>query len=145
MPEHGEFDVFESHVRSKPVRPVLGLAPVTLRGAGRLECRFGSEMRLADKCGLVTAARKRACETLRADLGIEIDTVVPHAVRQWQQAGEDGRARRLAHEVRRDASGETRTVAREPVEMRRFDFGALESITIAALLIGSDQQNVGLF
>ena len=142
MAQHRQFDVIEPHVRPEPAWAEIGLALVAFRRAGRLEGRLGCKVRLADECGFITAFGERAGETLRTDFGIKIDAVVPHAMRQWQQSSEYGRARLLAYEVGRDAGIKARAVTREPVEMRRFDFGALETVAVAALLVGSDKQNV---
>src|SRR5258705_13944564 len=112
MTEHHELDVLESHVRTGPVGPVFGLAFVALGRAGRRERGLGREMRLAEKCSLITRARQRAGEALRAYLRIEIDAVVPYAVRERQESGKNRCTRRLAHEVRRDARLEARAVTR---------------------------------
>jgi len=62
---------------TSPPRIWLGFCDTP--GCRSLECRFGREVRFADKCSAITAARKRAGESLYAHLGIEIDAVVPHA------------------------------------------------------------------
>ena len=143
VPEHGQLHVLKSHVRSAPVGPVARLALVALGRAGRRERRLGREVRLAEKRGLVAGARQRAREPALADRGIEIDAVVPDAVRERQQPGQYRGARRLAHEVGRDVRGEARALAGEPIEMRRADAGILEAVAVGALLVGGDQQDVG--
>ena len=141
--QHVQLAVLKTHVRPEPIRPVLRLALVAFRRARRRKGGFGRKMGLADKTGLITRARQRAREAGLAHARIEIDAVVPHTVRQRQQAGEYRRTRRLAHQIRRDAGGETRALLRKPVDMRRLDVFVFETVAVGALLVGGDEQDVG--
>jgi hypothetical protein len=85
VPEHGQLHVLKSHVRAEPVRAVARLALVAFRRAGRRKRRLGRKVRLAEESGLVAGARERAGEPALAHRRIEIDAVVPHAVRERQE------------------------------------------------------------
>src|SRR4051812_38447016 len=115
MSEDAKLNVLESHIRPEPIGTVASLALFALGRTGRLECRLGREMRLADESGLIAAARQRPGEALRADCRIEIDSVVPHAMRQRQHAGKNRCARRLTHEVRRHTCVEACAFTRETI------------------------------
>ena len=74
--------------------------------------------------------------------GRKVDAVVGNAVGQRQQAGEYRRARRLAHQVGRDAGIEARAETRHFVQVRGLDVPTLEAEAIAALLVRRDEYDV---
>ena len=94
---HEEID--SAHVRAEPTFIVIGRAGLALRCAGWRKGCLGREMRLADKCDVVARFAHFPGEALFADFRIEIDTVIDNAMGERQHAGENGRARRLAHGV----------------------------------------------
>src|SRR4051812_47070777 len=103
MTERRELDVFKTHVWPAPVRSELSAAATAFRRAHGLKRGLGREVRFADQCSRVTRARQSAGESAPADGGIEIDAVVPYAMRKRQLSGQNRSARRLAHEIRRNA------------------------------------------
>ena len=140
VPFDHQFDVLETHVGPVPVpRLRRGAA---FRRAGRREVVRRLEVRLADVAGAVARFRERAREAGLAGRIRQIDAVIRDAVRRRQQAGEDRRARWLAHHVRRDAGGEARAFARQHVEVRRPDPAAFEAVAIRALLVRGDEEDV---
>ena len=70
------------------------------------------------RASILTGLRELAGVAGFADRRLEVDAVVLHAVGERQQAGEDARARGLAHDVRRDARGEPRPARGHVVEVR---------------------------
>src|SRR4051812_36757848 len=105
---HAELDVLETHVRPEPRGTVFVLALVAFGRSRRRESRLGGEVRLAEERRVVTRAVQRPGEAALPHARIEIDAVVPRAVRERKLSREYRRARRLAHEVRRDARREAR-------------------------------------
>jgi hypothetical protein len=130
VPEHGQLHVLKSHVRAMPAGSVPRLALVAFRRAGRRKRRLGREMRLAEESSLVAGPRERAREPALADRRIEIDAVVPDAVRERQKPRQYRGARGLAHQVG-VCSRRTALLAGELIQMRRADPGILEAVAVA--------------
>ena len=141
--EHHQFRMFEPHVRAEPAAVVQFAVEAVLGRAGRREGRLGREVCLADERGRVAGPGECAGEALFTDCRIEVDAVVPDAVRERQHAGQYRGARGLADQVGRDRGLEPGAVACEPVQVRRQYFRPLESVAVAALLVGRDEQDVG--
>jgi hypothetical protein len=139
---HHQLDVLEAHVGAGPVLRLVGIA--ALGRAGGREGMRGGEVRLADVAGAVARAPEGAGEARLAELRLEVDAVVGDAVRVGQQPRQDRRARRLAHQVRRDARREARAFAGEAVEVRRLYLAPLEPVAVAALLVRGDEKYVQL-
>jgi hypothetical protein len=95
--EHAQLNVLEAHVRTEPRGTVARLALFAFRRPRRLERGLRREMRFAEERRIVARARERPGETALADAWIEIDAVVPHAVRERKLAGENRSPRRLAY------------------------------------------------
>ena len=137
MPQGTQLAVLKTHVGANPIRAIFHLALVALRRAGRRERSLGGKMRLADKSSLITRLGQRAGKTRLTDFGIQINAVVPHAMRQRQHAGEDRRARRLTHQIGRDARREARAFPRETINVRCFEIFIFKTIAVSTLLIRS--------
>ena len=141
--EH-QLDVADPHVRAVPFGTVARRALAAFRRAGRRERVRRREVRLADQRGVVAVASERPRVAARAHRFGQVDAVVVDAMRARQEAGQDRGARRLADEVGRDARREARARARHRVEVRRLHAPSFEAVAIGALLVGSDEEDVGL-
>ena len=142
--EHRKLHVLKAHVGAEPGGTVLRLALVAFGCSGGRERGTRGEMRLAQECRVVACARERAGKAALTHPRIEVNPVVPYAVRERKLPGQYGGARRLTHEIRRDARGEARAVPREPVDVRHADVGILETVAVRALLVGGDEEDVRL-
>ena len=142
---HHQLDVLEAHVRSTPVVGVIPRREFAFRRAGRLEGVLGRKVRLADEAGGIACCGELPAESRRADLRVEVDPVIPRPVGERQQSGQDRRTRRLADVVGGDARGKARALLRHQIEVRRLDRTAFETEAVAALLVRSDEQDVGTY
>ena len=143
MAEHDQLRVLEPHVRSAPVRAVFGEAPHAFRRPRWGECRLCREVRFAEVHGIVTTLRKCAGEAFLAHLWVEVDTIVPNAVREREQPCQYRCARRLAHKVGRDAGGKMHAGRSHVIEMGRHDVTINKAETVGAMLVGRYEENVG--
>ena len=66
------------------------------------------------------------------------------AVGARQEAGEDGGARWLADDAGGDDGFQAQAFGSKQVEVRRLYFAAAKAVAIAALLVGGDEEDVGL-
>ena len=137
-----DLEMLEAHVGSEPVRPVGRRGFQALGRAGLAEGVVGREMRLAEERGVIARRRQRPGKSLLADGGIQVDAVVVDPVGTRQLAGQDRGPRGLADHAGRDRSGETGSLPRKLVQMRRLDCASLDTKTVTPLLVGRDQQEI---
>src|SRR6476619_1338220 len=103
MTESRKLDVLEPHIRTEPRRPISRVALVAFRRTCRLKRGPCREVRFADESRIVAVPREGPCEAGGAHPRIEVDAVIPYAVRQRKLSRQNRSSRRLAHEVRSNA------------------------------------------
>ncbi len=100
-------------------------------------------MRFADECRGITRFAQLSGKTSLASRQRQIDTIIHYAVSARIQTGQQASAGRLAHRTRCGAGLEAGAISGELVQMWSFNAAALEAETVAAMLIGSDEQDIG--
>ena len=139
-----QFDVLKAHIGPVPIGTKILGRQDTLRRTGFFAGVVGGKMRLAEKRRLVAVPCQGPGKSLFPGLGIQVDAVVMHAVGAAQLPGQDRSPCRLADNTRGNAGGKTHAVPAKPVQMRRFHTTAFNTDTIAALLVGGNDEEIRL-
>ena len=111
--------------------------------ASRGKREFRGEMGLANKGRAIAVWRQRPGKTRGADRKGEVDPIIPDAVGERQQPGQDGGSRGLTDQIGCDTRGKTRALSRQQIEMRRLDMPVLKAKAIGTLLIRGNQEDMG--
>src|SRR5690606_29626840 len=133
------------HVGTEPCLGIARRAMLAFRPACRRVGMVAGKVRLAQKGGVIAAGGQASGKSGLARRDVQVDTVVAHPVRQREQAGQYRRPGRLAHQAWRDAGSESGAVMGQVVEVRRPYSPSFESEAVTAVLIRSDEEDIGSF
>ena len=139
--EH-QFHMLETHIRPIPVFPVSGGRDQAFRGAGRLEREKAGEVRLADKCRVISGAAQAPGKAFFAGGRVEVDAVIVNPMCPRKLTCQDGSSGGLTDHAGGDGVFQPRALAAECVKMRRRHAAAGKPVTVAALLVRGDEQQV---